>query len=229
LENLADYATTSGNAVARVNLPFRTSVDLGGETGQLDYAATDRFDFTFRGVESSFRRQLGASGVLEATINRRTLRYEREAWAYRENQTLAPTGAAQRDVLTTARASITRGRKVVLQLAVEAQSNRSNSFGYDFKRARASGLLGFRPSRGWMLRAAAVWQKKRYRDDLSRFNLRDLDTEREQSNFVVLDLSRDLLREISLVARLAFYDNESTVPGVFYRKRLYFTGLEVRL
>jgi hypothetical protein len=124
---------------------------------------------------------------------------------------------------------MTYGRKLVTQLAVEAQINRSNSFGYDYTRFRASGLLGFRPAKNWLLRAAGTLQRKRYRDDLARLNIRDLDTEREQSNFLVFDISRDFSAEISLLARAAIYNNESTVPGVFYRKMLYFTGLEVRL
>jgi hypothetical protein len=81
----------------------------------------------------------------------------------------------------------------------------------------------------WMLRATGGVQGKRYRDDLARLNLRDLDTEREQSNFIVVDLSRDFSAAVSAMARLAFYDNESTVPGVFYRKLLYLTGVEIRL
>jgi len=229
LENVADYGTTSGNLTVSVFLPHQITVSLGGETGQLDYAAEDDFDFTFRGLDLGLRRALSSSGLLEAALNRRAFRYQRPAQAYGENQTLLLKSHAQRDALTTLRVALTYGRKIVTQIALETQANRSNSFGYDFKRLRVSGLLGFRPARGWMLRAAGLLQNKRYRDDLAQLNLRDLDTEREQSNFLVVDLSRDLSAEISLVTRAAFYDNESTVPGIFYRKILYFTGVEIRL
>jgi hypothetical protein len=229
LENIADYGTTSGNVMARLVLPHQLSLELSGETGQLDYAATDLFDFTFNGMEVALRRPLVTSGAIEIMLNRRALRYQRRALAGNANQGLFPTALAQRDALTTMRVGMTYGRKLVVQVAVELQLNRSNSFGYDFNRLRVSGLLGFRPAHRWMLRAAGLLQNKSYRDDLSRLNLRDLDTEREQSNFLVLDLSRDLSPEISLVTRAAVYDNESIVPGVFYRKTLYFAGLEVRL
>ncbi|MDZ7292631.1 MAG: hypothetical protein ONB44_21530 [candidate division KSB1 bacterium] len=229
LENATDYGTTAGDLKAAALLPHRILANLRMETGQLDYAETDFYDFTFRGAEFSLRRALGASSSLEATMNRRVLRYQRRAFSYHEPQGLVQKSELQRDVLTTLRLTMTGGRKIVTQVTLEAQMNRSNSFGYDFRRVRACGLLGFRPHQRWMLRAAGALQNKRYRDDLSRLNLRDLDTEREQSNFVVLDLSRDLSAEISLVARVAFYDNESTVPSVFYRKTLYFAGLEVRL
>lgn len=229
LENVADYGTSSGNVTASLALPYQLSVQVCGETGQLDYAATDLFDFTFNGMEVALRRPLATSGALEIMLNHRKLRYQRFALAGNGGQGLFPTSTAQRDALTTMRVGVTCGRKLVVQLAVETQLNRSNSFGYDFNRLRVSGLLGFRPARRWMLRAAGLLQNKSYRDDLSRLNLRDLDTEREQSNFLVLDLSRDLSPEISLVTRAAVYDNESTVPGVFYRKTVYFAGLEVRL
>jgi len=229
LENAADYGTTSGQVAASFFLPHHLAAEVSGETGQLDYAVTDLYDFTFNGAELSLRRTLAANGSVEMALNRRELRYKRRALNYTSKQGLFPGRLAQREALTTARVAMTYGRKVLVQLAAETQRNRSNSFGYDFNRFRVSGLLGFRPAPGWMLRAAALMQKKLYRDDLSRFNLRDLDTEREQSNFLVVDLSRDLPAAISLVARAAFYDNESTVPGVFYHKTLFFTGVEIRL
>lgn len=231
LENTADYATTLGNLMASISLPHKILADLSFETGQLDYAKTGiyDFDFTFRGAELALRRPLTASSTLETMLNRRVVRYERQARAYGPSEQLEDKAELQRDVLTTFRTAMTYGRKLVTQVAVEAQINRSNSFGYDFTRFRASGLLGFRPARNWLLRAAGTLQRKRYRDDLARLNIRDLDTEREQSNFLVVDISRDFSAEISLIARAAVYNNESTVPGVFYRKMLYFTGLEIRL
>jgi hypothetical protein len=229
LENAADYGTTSGSMTAGLSLPNNFVADLSGETGQLDYAASDLYDFTFNGAELAVRRPLSPNSAFEISFNYRALRYERRALAYHIFSGLIPQPFAQRDNLGTARIALTHGRRLVTQLAVEMQINRSNSFGYDFNRFRVSGLLGFRPARRWMVRAAGLLQNKNYRDDLSRLNLRDLDTEREQSNFLVVDLSRDVLAEISAIARVAFYDNESTVPGVFYRKMIYFAGLEARL
>lgn len=229
LEEATDYGTTSGNLTASLLLPRHLVVDLSGETGQLDYAGSDRFDFTFNGAELACRRPLSTRGSVEVIFNHRAVHYQRRAYEYLGAPGLFPKAMMQRDALTTMHVGMAYGRKLVMQVAVEAQFNRSNSFGYDFNRWRVSGLLGFRPARRWMLRAAGLLQNKSYRDDLSRLNLRDLDTEREQSNFLVLDLSRDLSPEISLLTRAAIYDNESLVPGVFYRKTLYFAGLEVRL
>ncbi|MDZ7361237.1 MAG: hypothetical protein ONB46_10990 [candidate division KSB1 bacterium] len=231
LENAADYGATSGSAAASFFLPHHLVAELGGETGQLDYAATDLYDFTFTGVEITLQRRWPRHrpGVIELLLNRRTLLYQRRAFEYNQTAGLLAKNTVQRDALTTMRAAVTHGRKIVAQVAVEAQINRSNSFGYDFSRFRLSGLLGFRPAQRWMFRAAGLLQYKRYRDDLARLNLRDLDTEREQSNFLVIDLSRDLSPEISLVTRAAFYNNESIVPGKFYHKTLLFLGLESRL
>jgi hypothetical protein len=229
LENVADYATTSGSVIAGVTLPKKILVELSAETGQLDYSATDFYDFTFDGLELAVRGSPRPNCFLETLINRRELRYgNRRALAYRGDLGLVPKPELQRDALTTWRVAATFGRKFLAQAALEAQTNRSNSFGYDFDRLRVSGLLGFRSGKRWMLRAAGMVQGKRYRDDLARLNLRDLDSEREQSNFVAVDLSRDFSATVSAMTRIAFYDNESTVPGVFYRKALYFAGLEIR-
>jgi hypothetical protein len=219
LENGTDYGTTSGTLVASVSLPHRVLMNFAVETGQLDYAAIDQYDFTLNGFELTLHRSLSPNSSLEAEVNRRYLDYARKASA-NENQ---------HDVMTTVRVTMTRGRKVLTQIAIEAQTNRSNNFCFDFDRLRIHGLLGFRPARRWLLRAAGMFQHKNYREPQPPACLIDLDTEREQSNFLAADLSRDLTPEISLIVRLAFYDNESTVRGRFYRKMLYFTGLEIRL
>jgi hypothetical protein len=214
LENPLDYGTTSGSVLASVSLPRKILMDFVVETGQLDYAESDTFDFTFRGFALAVRQPLSPNNALETTINRRYLRYQ-----------LVPFD--RRDELTTLRVALTLGRKIVTQLALEAQINRSDRTVYDFARVRLIGLLGLRPAPRWLLRAAGMFQYKRYREKL-RF-ISDLDPEREQSNFLVTDLSRDLSDEISLLTRVAFYDNESVVRSRFYRKVLYFAGLELRL
>ncbi len=232
LESAADYGTTSGNVAASFFLPHQFVVEASGETGQLDYVAdtnTDDYDFTFNGLELALRRPLLSSGSFEILFNRRVLRYSRQALDRDVVRGLQSAAMQQRDALATGRVALNYGRKMVVQLALEAQANRSNSFGYDFNRWRVSGLLGFRPATGWMLRAAGLLQNKRYRDDLSKLKPGDIDTEREQSNFLVVDLSRDLSPEISLAGRAAFYDNESVVLGKFYRKTLFFAGVEIRL
>jgi hypothetical protein len=229
LENATDYATTSGTLIASLSLPHKIFVDFVAETGQLDYAATDLYDFTHRGFEVTLRPSLLSNGSLQATLNRRLLRYPSQFFICVARPGSPVTILHERDVLTTWRAAMSFGRKILTQISIEAQANRSNSSVYEFNRLRVNGLVGFRLMRRWFVRAAGVYQHKRYPEALAPLCLLELDTEREQSNFLVADLSRDLTSNVSLLMRVALYDNESTLRGRFYRKMLYFAGLEIRL
>ena len=80
-----------------------------------------------------------------------------------------------------------------------------------------------------MVLSAVMLQRKRYLVPSSPVSLPELDPEREQSNHAVVDLSRSLSGEASLVLRLAYHNNETPVRGLFYSKLLLFTGFEVRL
>jgi hypothetical protein len=229
LENGTDYGATSGALIPSVLLPKRITLDFVLETGQLDYAATDLYDFTFRGIGLTIRRPLLPKASIEAIISRRYLNYPRRSVACIDPSQVPAQGEDQRDRLTTLQLMMGFGGKISSQVAMELQTNRSTNLVYDFNRVRVSGLIGFRPARRWMVRAAALLQHKNYLTPLPPLCVIELDTEREQSNFIVVDISRDLSQALSLITRATLYDNESTVRGYFYRKLLYFAGLEIRL
>ena len=80
----------------------------------------------------------------------------------------------------------------------------------------------------FFVRGYMTWQKKNYRDTLLPFLPIELDTEQEENNFYVLDLSRDLWPEITAVVRWAWYKNESPWANLYYKKTLLQTFLEWR-
>ena len=51
----------------------------------------------------------------------------------------------------------------------------------------------------------------------------------ESNNFIVLDVSRDLLPRLSLVGRVAWYENESPWADLYYRKTLLQVFFEWRM
>jgi hypothetical protein len=225
LDNVTDYGTTTGIAGVGAMITPRISTELSAETGQLDYALGNEFDFTFKGAWLALRFHPGGRLSWEAAVLQRRLRY-------RSRLFLTDTGmlqvAPQDDDLTILRLGASYGRKYFLRARLEAQRNRSNRDIFEYDRAQFHFLFGCNPFPRWMLRVAFMLQHKRYLVPSSPVSLPELDPEREQSNYAVVDLSRHLSAEMDWLLRLSYHNNETPVRGLFYRKALLFTGFEMR-
>lgn len=229
LNNTADYGTSGGILGATTALSERAALEAGVENGQLDYAASDSlFDYTFWGAFLSLRHRLAQSTVLELTAQRRRLDYLRFAYLHVNSTLVQRAPYAQQENFSALRLTFTMSRKWLLRASVEAQFNRSNSLGYDYDRLRLQTLAAWSPARRWLIRAAAMVQTKSYAESTPPIVPPEFDAEREQSNNLILDVSRDLSNELTLLARISYHDNESPIRSVFYRKTVFFTGMELR-
>ncbi len=225
LDEVTDYGTTTGVAGVAATLTPRTSLELSAETGQLDYAIGDEFDFIFTGAWVAMRFRPGGTLLCETALWHRQFEYP-------ARQILSGAGilqtSPQSDDLTTARLAASYGRKFFLRARLEAQRNRSNRDIFDYDRVQVYFLFGGNLTPRWLLRAALMLQRKNYLMPSSPVSLPELDPEREQSNLAVLDLTRTLSVETSWLLRLAYHNNETPVRGLFYRKVLIFSGFELR-
>lgn len=229
LNNTADYGTSGGMLSATAGLSERAALEAGVENGQLDYAASDSlFDYTFWGAFLSLRHRLAQSAVLELTAQRRRLDYLRFAYLHFNSSLVQRAPYAQQESFSALRLAFTMSRKWLLRASLEAQFNRSNSLGYDYDRLRLQALTAWSPARRWLIRAAAMVQTKSYAESTPPIVPPEFDAEREQSNNLIVDVSRDLSGELTLLTRISYHDNESPIRGVFYRKTVFFTGMELR-
>jgi hypothetical protein len=226
LESPADYGTTSGAMGVLLPLINNAALDLGAETGQLDYAAGDDFDFTFNGAFAALRYQFSPRFAGEIGIAHRKLDYLRASFV--NTPSLFATGA-QHDEFNALRAAASYNGRVLLQGRFELQRNRSNREVFDYNRFRAHVLAGYPFAARWLLRASLLFQRKHYLAAGPPVSLPELDPEREQSNHLILDLSRDVSESLTLLLRWSRHNNESPVRSLFYRKTLVFAGLELRL
>ncbi|MBN1999861.1 hypothetical protein JW935_20055 [candidate division KSB1 bacterium] len=103
----------------------------------------------------------------------------------------------------------------------------SNSFGFSYTKHFLT-LMTAKSIHSVLLRAFASLQKKTYRDDMRPFWPLELDTEIEESNFFVFDVSKDLTSKTILMLRLAYYQNESPWANLYYEKMLIHLGFEFR-
>lgn len=225
LENPADYGTTSGTLGAIFPLGKRLALEAGLETGQLDYAGSDDFDFTFNGAFAALRPQLGAHLTGEAALTFRKLNY---VSAFFLNTPTSLETELQTDDFAALRFAASYSRTMLLQGRLELQRNRSNRRALEYNRVQIHLLAGYPFAPRWLFRTSLLWQNKSYLEVAPPLSLPELDPEREQSNHLILDLSHDLSRTTTLLLRFSQHNNESPVRSLFYRKTMLFTGFEMR-
>ncbi len=103
----------------------------------------------------------------------------------------------------------------------------SNSYGFGYSKHYIT-FMTAKNVEGVLLRIYATLQKKNYHDDVRPLWPLELDTEKEESNFFVFDVSRDLSAHTLLMLRLAYYRNESPWANIYYEKFLLHLGFEFR-
>ncbi len=225
LDNVTDYGTTTVLAGLTAAITPSAHFEVSAETGQLDYAIGEEFDYTFNGAGMALRFRPAEKLLCETGVLQRRFHYPARPM-------LAGAGvlqaSPQNDDVTALRLIASYGRKYLLRARLEAQRQRSNRDIFDYDRVQIHFLFGCTPAPRWLLRTAFTLQRKRYLISSSPVPLPELDPEREQSNHAALDLSRNLSNEINWSLRLAYHNNETPVRGLFYRKLLLFTGFELR-
>lgn len=232
LNDVFDYGT--GGLRLRVSLPLLRQVQATASAhyAALDYANLNGFDSGDLGLDAGLllRRRSHRFGV---TLRWQRIRFDRNAVAadFSEEPVYRFLSSRQIDRLATVELFASRSGRLLGRLSYELQRNDSNSFGFSYWRHRIQLLLGTRIGGEVMLRLLAAGQIKSYLERLPEdipALPRDLDTEREQSNFVVADLSRPLTADMNAVLRLAWYSNETPLRSRFYRKSLVTLALETR-
>jgi hypothetical protein len=224
-----DLARGNWQPFVQWTLSSNTSLRTGYRQDVLDYARSDYFDYDSPGFFLQWRQRLFANWTIVPTISLNQNRFQRTAqrlWG--STPGLMMEAVRQQDDITTAGVyNEWLWRSLLLSLNYTWQQNRSNSYGYNYDRHGVTVMfteqLGAFFVRGYM-----TWQKKKYRDALLPFLPIELDTEQEENNFYVLDVSRDLWPDITAVVRWAWYKNESPWANLYYKKTLLQTFLEWR-
>jgi hypothetical protein len=212
-----------------MSLDDRTSVQVGLRQEVMDYKQSDYFDYTGYGGNVQVRRKISSGWSLSPLFSWQRDFFLRQAHASYTNMTaLLSLAEKQRDDITAAGLqSEWLWRSLLVTFLYKYEINRSNSYGYSYDRHVFSAIFAQQWQK-WFFRGCFTWQKKNYQDDLLPYLPIELDTEQEENNFIVLDLSRDLFDGLCVVGRLAWYQNESPWANLYYRKTLTQLFLEWR-
>ncbi len=193
----------------------------------LNYANSRLYDFSDNGYTFTLLRSLMRRCTISVILAHHRKKFERSAYSYdAELASWTSTAPYQIDKMTSGGLQIEVRTKILLTLIYTYQTNNSNSYGFGYGRHRLQALFGARLPGAVLLRIFAAIQQKKYVDDLAPIFPLELDTEREESNFLVVDLSRRLFNGITGIVRTAWHDNESPMRTLYYNKFTVSFSLE---
>jgi hypothetical protein len=229
LNDILDHSSGAGTVFVRLP-PLR---GFGNEFS-LRYLGQDYRDFPLYGyrdrqIRWRINRRVRRNTAAVVSLILGGMAHDRPAISATEDASqITYLAGAQEDTYLQTEAELNYSRRCLVNLRYTFQYNHSNSFGYSYARHQLIVILGVSlPHRFW-LRSYAALQVKNYSDASPPIFLTDIDPERDDSNFVILDLSKDLNRQLSALLRLALYDNESVIRDRFYKKALITAGFDFR-
>ncbi len=224
-----DYA--SGKAAVFFQPPrvFGFGAEVAAGVAGLEYENFTIFDYATVRYEWSVFRNLAPQLRWRASVAREVLDYERASLRFdAPANNLLIGDDLQEDRAWQIRTEVDFTREFLLNVAYSFKHNNSNSFGYDYTRHQFTLLFAVSMfDRVWLRSLAAVQLKRYAQKSLPIFPI-DADPEREQSNFIIIDVSRDLNDVLSAILRFSYYSNESIVRNRFYDKTLLTLGFDFR-
>ena len=230
LNDIYDYAAGHAHAFIDISLArtWVTRMAYGREA--LDYEDTDTFDYSGWYVRGSIKNQLSKLFSLKTSISTRNLTYARPAFGYDRVDAFWYTAAPeQKDNIYQFLALCEVKKYLLCNFSYSFERNNSNSYGFSYVRHRLQVVCGTHLFKTTMLRLLATFQSKKYSEDLRPFIPLELDTEREQSNFIVADISYSIMKDLCGIMRIAWYNNESPLRSLYYNKFTASISFEQRL
>ncbi len=225
LNDILDYVTGAAELYVQVPLIANVKTEIGVQAAGLNYQNFSIFDYSESQIKWNLSRKLAErlAGLLEFSF--RHTRYDRVA---NFSPGTPNFGLEQQDDHYKVLWQLNYTRQVLINFSYTYQRNNSNTFGYSYSKHQLTLTFGAPLTAGIWLRGYGAYQNKRYREQAIQIFPTDLDTEREESNFFVLDLSKDVNTHFTTLIRLAYYNNESVIRSRFYRKVLLSAGFDFR-
>ncbi len=227
LHNSIDYHIFSPSAFSRINLPLQANFSVFARPQVLDYWSSSVFDFSGYEIGSTLLKRFSRRFVAELGASQTHRVYQRSAYDRPlSDYFVLILDERQQDAIRKYWCQLQYMGQIYASIHYFYESNASNSYGFSYQNQAMTLSLSRKLSGRMLLRIHAMLQKKKYQETWSAIVPVELDTEKEDSNFLILDLSRSLTERYSAFLRLAIYRNESPYRSLYYRKQLITGGLE---
>ena len=227
LNHSFDYSTGSFELFLRLPPLANFFNEFAINTAGLEYQNFPGFNYSEKQVKWTISKELssGLTGVLD--LSGKSIDYHRNIIVTTEDSTGCPD-IQQKDDNYKVQFKVNYTKSFLVNFSYSLQYNDSNSRGYKYTRHQFVLIIGVPLSNKTWLRGYAAAQIKIYPEEVLPIFPTDVDTEREESNFFVVDMSRDLNPSISALLRFAYYNNESVIRSRFYRKAILTAGFDFR-
>lgn len=174
------------------------------------WAAARRMAWTFQGSTGNVRYTRQAFDILRRSL------YSEEWIA---------SGQIQKDSFREWSVQCESLCWLFLRLNVGYETSDSNNYGYAFRRPRIHLLAVKSVASDWTVGVVWSYLKKRYSDSLKPILQIRPESENEENNYVLADLTRVLSEKTSLRIQAGWYCNESPFRDLYYEKMLYSVGV----
>lgn len=217
----ADSASTRGYGLFRSEVflrgpvgPFAGEV-TGGRT-LLDYKITPGREQSGNRIDGALRRRIFRHVVVGVGAGTGSFRFNRRAVRISEGVPIIDP-FNQRDEFVRVALDAQYLRGFFVAVAYSYLDNDSNSFGGSYAYHRVDVTTRYRFERPDLSLGLIVRVESRsYADDLSRVDVINFDSEREENNHVIAELTHPLRPELSVKLRAGWHRNESV-----FRDRMY--------
>lgn len=227
----ADSASTRGYGLFRAEVFLRGPIGplIGEVTGGrtlLDYKITPGQEQKGNQIDGALSRRLFRHVVLGVSAGTGSFRFNRRAVRISGDVPVVDD-FNQRDEFARLGVSVQYLRGVFLSADYAYLNNDSNSYGnsYSYHRVNVTARYRLR-SPNLSLGIVGRVESRAYEDDLSRFDVINFDSEREENNHVIAELGRPLREDLSLKVRAGWHRNESVFRDRYYTRFQAETHLE---
>jgi hypothetical protein len=225
LNKESDYVFGNVSPFIQFKINSQNSVKFGYLNESLDYAKSIQYDFSHSAAFAQIQHRFHNGASLSLLY--RSSQYTFDRLTNTLNLDFYSRDYQQDRVIFFSLGSDFMWRGFLINAAINYENNHSNSYGFEYERYFVN-LMFAKNIKSFILRSYLTWQNKSYLDQFLPTWPIELDSEREQSNFFVLDISRDFSPTITGLVRLAWYNNESPWASFYYNKTLLSVGVELR-
>lgn len=227
------YGLPMLETTATVRLTHAWQSSIYARYMQLNYSLGSLYDHAEK--EAGLRLIWAASGRIRMAMHGAAAlrRYERTAvnWTPENNDQNPWTyaSAQQEDRLWRVSCHIEYYHHMLLRLGLAFEKVSSNSMGFNYTQPSIQLTAAREIGPKTMIFLKWAWRGKHYDDPLNpALHLRP-DTESEDMNMAVLELTRNLNARTLLSLRWGWYENESPYRNRYYQKTLTTMGMRIRL
>jgi hypothetical protein len=215
-----DYGLLYVNPFARLSLNKRLALLPGFKYETLKYAHYSDFNYAGEFFSLLMTANIHQNISVNPEASFGSIHLNRPAYRLMPPDQWVPQDVKHQDDYTNAGLLIDwYSRGLLVNVGYYFQTAKSNSDGFSFAKHLVKLIIVKQLGR-YFIKGFCTLEKKNYTDKTVASLPTDIDTERRQSNCVVLDLSRDIRTKTTLTLRMAWYTNESLLPQKYYQKTL---------